>query len=319
LEESDAVRAWRLVVPGAETPAFVDRLTMGSRKRRSEIYRLGGAGPDGADVIAKSERPEVIRTERFLYEDVLPGLGLGALRCYGALEQEKTSWIFLEDAGGERFSESDPVHQAAAANWMGALHVASSRRPDLASHLSAQGPGRYLEHLRRGRSTILSSVGNREIKPADAAVLDAVLRAYDRLEAEWDEFAGFCDSVPQCLVHGDFVGKNAQVRRHNGSADLVLLDWQTAGWGAPAPDVMRLDPVLYQRAVGEAWPHLELEDIDELRRIGTVFRAVAAIDWESRMLAYPWVDGALRNIQSYEGWLYLAGRGASYRTGSVGL
>jgi aminoglycoside phosphotransferase (APT) family kinase protein len=129
----------------------------------------------------------------------------------------------------------------------------------------------------------------------------------------------FCDAVPSCLVHGDFVPKNAHVRIAGKETRLLLMDWQTAGWGSPAPDVMRLDAAAYRSAVESRWPHLDAADITELARIGTIFRAVAAIDWESRMLAHPWVDAALRNIRGYEGWLTLAGKGASYRIGSSSL
>jgi hypothetical protein len=193
--------------------------------------------------------------------------------------------------------------------------VASSERPDLAAALPRQGPERYADHLRRARKTIVENLANAEIRRDDLDVLKAVLRHFDDLEQEWTTLSGFCDAVPRCLVHGDFVPKNAAVRHD----ELMLMDWQTAGWGTPASDVMRLDLDAYAAAIRPGWPHLDHGDVTELARIGTIFRAIAAIDWDSRMLAYPWVDGALRNIRGYEGWLVLARNGGSYRVGSASL
>src|SRR5260370_12582262 len=79
LLEHMAAIAWRKVGPDHGAP---DRITKLKETRRSRVYRLHGAGPRGAPVIAKLCTSAGVAIERAIYEDVLPNLPVTALRFY---------------------------------------------------------------------------------------------------------------------------------------------------------------------------------------------------------------------------------------------
>jgi hypothetical protein len=77
------------------------------------------------------------------------------------------------------------------------------------------------------------------------------------------------------------------------------MDWETAGRGIPAPDLLRLDLPTYCSSVHTAWPHLDLPAVQRQARLGGLFRELAAIHWESTWLAYPWVEQAMARMNKY--------------------
>src|SRR4051794_21792084 len=88
LSEQPAVKAWRALRPGRGDPERVDLLRGRHTKAwKRTVYRLAGAGPGGAAVIAKRCRTEVAVLERTIYEEVLPHLPAPALRYYGFVEE----------------------------------------------------------------------------------------------------------------------------------------------------------------------------------------------------------------------------------------
>src|SRR5687768_9355579 len=99
LLEHPAVRAWARLRHESVEPSGIARL---QKKRKGHVYRLEGIGPGRSDVIAKCSSPERIRTEQFIYEQVLPDLPLSAVRYYGVAEESDAGrcWLFLENADG---------------------------------------------------------------------------------------------------------------------------------------------------------------------------------------------------------------------------
>ncbi len=115
--------------------------------------------------------------------------------------------------------------------------------------------------------------------------------------------------MPATLVHGDFARQNVRVR--HGQAGLVLLpfDWGTAGWGVPAADLAGsatfasqfpgarhilagcADIVAYRSAIGDMWPLLDVESLQRLANVGSIFRVLAAINWDTWMLDRPAATG----------------------------
>jgi hypothetical protein len=83
LLEHPAIEAWAKLQPERVTPTGIARL---QNKIKGCVYRLEGVGPGGSDVIAKCSSPERIRVERTIYEQVLPGLPISAVRYYGCIE-----------------------------------------------------------------------------------------------------------------------------------------------------------------------------------------------------------------------------------------
>lgn len=155
------------------------------------------------------------------------------------------------------------------------------------------------------------------------AVLRGLVTQCDALEGRWGRVQQECERMPRTLVHGDFVVKNVRVRAGPVGPALVPLDWELAGWGPPAPDLVQslltarvasVSPDLgaYGGAVREAWPHLEGPDLHRMAGLGRVFRLLAMTDWLSAKLAYPWVDKALAGLSIYHAELAAALRAGGW-------
>ena len=307
-----AVHAWRQLYPDAEllriTPLRV-------RRRKSTIYRLEGAGPAGSAVIAKwsqrSQRAHAL-IERTVYEKILPGLSVPSLRYYGFLEDSDVDrcWLFLEEATGAEYSRLLAADRAHAARWLGLLHTMAAEAAAKAQ-LPDGGPGRYREFLRSAREGIQQHLGNPVLNPDDVAVLEEVLARLTELDAHWNRVEEPCVGVPQTLVHGDFNGKNLRLRSGSAGTSLLVFDWEDAGWGVPAVDLaqqavpssgLSANPDLptYWSTVRERWSNASHETVRRLACCGTIFRALAALYWESCNLATEWASRSVSNIRLYD-------------------
>ena len=305
LELHPAVAAWQTLGAGRAEPEAVETI---EEKNKSAVYRLLGAGEEGAAVIAKLGRREGLFVERTIYLRVLPRLPVPTLHCYGFLEGEAAHWLFLEEADGRRYSARRAADRALAGRWLGEVHTAVD--PALEAELPDRGPSHYLVHLRLGRVALRQSLARPGLAADERAILETTARLYDRLESSWSRIEEFYDAMPRALVHGDFVQKNARVRNGKAAPELLILDWEVAGWGPPAADLSQtsggaLNPDLtaYCSAVRAHWPGLELNDVVALADYGAVFRSLAAISWESRRLGYGHDTWPVRNIAVYRNWL----------------
>jgi len=295
-----AVAAWREIAPEAPEPESIEVLRQG---RKSATYRLTGAGPGGAPVIAQRSRGSKGQIERTVYERILPHLPVTAPAYLGSRKDTpEYLWLFLEDVGDERCSKTDPEHRALAARWLGLMHT-SAKGVAAARDLPDGGPRRYLDHLRASRDAIVANLRNPALAPDDATLLERLAFRLDSLESSWNGIQEACAGVPATLVHGDFQPKNAYIRPAASGPEVVPIDWETAGWGVPAVDLARLDLATYQAVVQPCWPELRAEDVRRLAACGTVFRALAAIFWVSPQLAYDtahWLILPLSKLRSYE-------------------
>jgi aminoglycoside phosphotransferase (APT) family kinase protein len=115
-------------------------------------------------------------------------------------------------------------------------------------------------------------------------------------------------------VHGDFVGKNIRIRSGPRGYTLLPFDWGDAGWGIPAVDLAQAahpypdfsaSPGVptYCALMRQQWPRIPVQTIERLANCGTLFRCVAALDWEAHDLVYPWRDAALRHMAVYGSWI----------------
>src|SRR5207253_282880 len=169
----------------AECPAPPERLEVLRQGNKSATYRLVGAGPDGTTVIAKRVRTPKALIERTVYEHILPRLSLTTPRYYGfTADGAEYSWIFLEDVGAQRYSETDPAHLGLAARWVGSLH-AGAASIGAARALPDGGPTRYLERLRTGRQAVLDAVANPGLTATDVSLLERLVVDLDTLEHDW--------------------------------------------------------------------------------------------------------------------------------------
>jgi aminoglycoside phosphotransferase (APT) family kinase protein len=289
-----AARAWQETQPGRGEPERIDTLQV---EKKAAVYRLHGVGPGGSAVIAKWCRTTIAAIERTVYEDILPHVPVTALHYYGSAPQDdEFCWLFLEDAGEEHYSPYSKEHGALAGRWLGLMHT-SAARIAAAARLPDRGPSHYLEHLRSARHAVQRNLANPALTGDDVTVLQAIVAQCDLLESRWSRVETCCEGLPSTLVHGDFRPKNVHVRTDQAGLTLFPLDWETAGWGVPAPDLVGVDLGAYWTVVRECWPTLDLQAIQRLANLGTLFRRLAAMNWESASLKSDWLDRPMASMR----------------------
>jgi hypothetical protein len=280
LDWHPAVKAWTAFAGGANQPESLEVLRKG---KKAATYRLVAAGPGGESIIAQHAPAARARIERTVHERILPLLTVTSPRFYGYAEDGgDLAWLFFEDLGDERFSKTDPAHRVLAARWIGSMHTGAAAIA-AARELPDSGPGRYEDHLRVGAELISANLTNQALPPADVSALKQLLADLTTLERRWSTLDAACGSAPATLVHGDVQRKNMYIR----GADLFLIDWETAGWGVPGPDLALVDLTTYWSVVGPVWAGVRLEDLQRLAAVGEIFRQLAAIRWVSPELANP--------------------------------
>jgi aminoglycoside phosphotransferase (APT) family kinase protein len=309
------MRAWRALRPGGVDADRIELLKGRKSTARRSAYRLVGVGPGGVPVIAKRYPRAKALVERLVYTEILPHVtAVSAPRFYGCVDDgdgadDSSCWLCLEDVGGQRYCASNGEHRRLAGRWLGQLHaVATELAPS--SRLPELGSARWLEHVRSARRRIQGNLGNAALTDEDRAVLGAVIGLLDRLEVRWDGVEARCRAMPWTLVHGDFVAKNIAVRPGDGGDVLLPFDWGQAGWGPPALDLAQSPPELeglaanadlsaYGEVVRGYWPGVDLAALREWARLGTVIRAVMAVDWEAASLASDYVMESVARMRLY--------------------
>lgn len=303
LIEHPAVKFWLALGSDRVKPEAIVILKEQRKKHhKSAIYRLGGIGPAGISVIAKRCRRVTAMTEHTIYEEILPHLPVPTLSYHGFVEEPDSEfcWLFLEDAGCEEYSRHVEEHRALAARWLGTMHTsamgvaATARLPD-------RGPRHYLSHLRSARDTILQNFANPALTAQDREILNAILSQFDFVESNWSKVEKLCEGMPRTLVHGDFVGKNLRIRRSSAGIALLTYDWETAGCGLPAADLVQADIAVYWSVVRDCWPNINFQDLQRLVNIGILFRkSLAAINWRTQSLASEWIEHPMSHMIVYE-------------------
>jgi len=286
-----SVAAWREVAPEAPDPECIEVLPHG---QKSATYRLVGAEPDGGPVIAQRSQMSKALIERTVYEQILPHLPVTSPRYYGfKAEDPEYGWLFLQDVGDERYSDTNGQHLALAGRWLALMHGTATSLP-AARRLPDAGPARYLDHARVARRSIRAHLANQ------ARMLEPLAADLDRLESDWPRVESACAGAPLTLTHGAFQPKNARVQREGERIELFPIDWETAGWGVPAADLEAVDLPTYWSAVRPFWPNLRLEDVQRLARAGQIFRWLGAIRGDAEQLAdetAPDPSGPLASLQ----------------------
>jgi hypothetical protein len=90
-----AVKAWRALAHDARDPERIEVLW---RTNESATYRLVGAGPGGAAIIARRSRIAQAWIERRVCEWILPLLPKRVPRyCGFKAESQQFAWLFLAD------------------------------------------------------------------------------------------------------------------------------------------------------------------------------------------------------------------------------
>ena len=298
LADHPALAAWRRLAPGHAAPHGIEVL---KEKGKTAVYRLLGAGPDGSNVVAKCTYRDSVAIELTVYAEVLPRLPVSNLTCYGMADDVdgRFAWLFLEDAGDQWYAAGEAGQRAAAGRYLGLLHTHVPVEA-FKGRLPERGRAHYLDRLRFSRDMILRNISNPSLAPDHVGALRSILSQCDHLESRWPEVDEFCAQLPEVIVHGDFVKKNLRVRNGGGEFVVLPLDWETAGWGTPAADLLRVDMDAYWSLAAGRWPPMTTADRQRLADIGMLFRLIAAVSWEVRTLRSDWVRRAMRNLMLYD-------------------
>jgi hypothetical protein len=298
-----ATKAWLVLFPQLSMP---ERITILRGERRgSIIYRLEGAGPKGGAVIAKHSRSLTAVVEVTIYEEILPHVPVFVPQYYGSLEEPDRGlhWLFIEDAGEVLYSTANSEHRILAAQWLGNLHTyGASLTTEV--NLPDRGLDYYLDILHSVRERILGNLENPALQTDDISLLETIVDQFNLIESHWNEIEAVCVNIPKTVVHGDFVGKNVRVRKSFSGSMLLPFDWESAGYGVPAPDLEGLDIAVYRSTISKCWPYLLIEDVEQLAKIGHFCWLIKYVFWASAKLEYPWIEKTMKNHMGYyHSWL----------------
>ncbi|HET7249389.1 MAG TPA: phosphotransferase [Gemmatimonadales bacterium] len=285
LESHPALLAWR-IFRSCEEP--VQRIEVLRQHGVNAVFRLVGVPAAADTVIAKRMPRAKAQAERTMYERVLPHVPVAVPRYYGALAGDapaSETWLFLEDVGSERYSDTHPEHLALTARWVAGLHGSASAVA-AARELPDGGPDRYYRHLIAAAEKLEQRLSGPGLVRDDVTLLRGVADQVRGLASRWGDVEELCGGLPATVVHGDFRPKNVYLRRTGNGLACYPIDWETAGWGAPAADLTRIDVAAYWSAAREWVEGLSLDAVYRLAQVGQVLRTIAAIDWECTSLRF---------------------------------
>jgi energy-coupling factor transporter ATP-binding protein EcfA2 len=294
--------AWRAV---ASTRSRIDRVERLKAKEQRQVYRLT-IGDGATSVIAKRARRETTLLERTLYETILPQLPSSTLRYFGFVSDpdEQFAWLFLEDAGDDPCSLAD--YGPLAAEWLGTLHGAAAEF-DLPASLPEHTPGRYLEHLRAARTTIMDNLDNPALDADDRRALHALVSTCELIESSWSGIEDVCTGLRRTLVHGDLAAKNLRIRQDEGGPAIVAFDWEWSGFGIPATDVFqfgagatRTDLDRYRSTISAYSRRVDDDELQALVSVGKGFRLLASLDWATTHLPYARPEEGMAALRFFE-------------------
>ena len=305
LTEHPAVRAWECLGLNSGQP---DRIQVLQFDKKTQAFLLEGVGPCRSNVIAKRSNRDRGMLEHKIYSEALAHLPITGIRYYGSLADQDSDflWLFMEQATGEFYSPLEEEHRKLAAGWIGALH-SSAADLSCAADLPARGPDYFLEELHVARNTILQNLSNKLLTDGNLAVLGAVVDQLDLVEKHWTDVHIFAGRMPRTLIHGDLVGKNVRVRTGPTGKHLIVIDWETAGWGMPAVDLSQLggntsispDLDTYGSVINTKWPRMSKRDVTQLSLFGGLFRLINAIRWATKSLPTHWVEDSIEELERY--------------------
>jgi Phosphotransferase enzyme family len=291
-----ATALWVDAEPGGSFPESVE--TLKEPHRKSAVLRLLGAGSDGQPVVAKRAVRSSIEIEARVYRDVLARLPVSATRLLAKVPDGERAWLFLEDAGETPFDSKLDTHRRLAAIWMARVHGGARRLPAV-KELPDRGPGHYFDLLRSVEALLAETLGNPALSAEEIAVVEEVVEACDRLGSQWSSVAAKLAEGPLTITFGGFSSKNARVREGPDEPVLMPFDFESAGYGCPAIDLVYLDGDPYVQEAREWWSGLDVDEFDRLRGVGRILGGLKAIPGERKVLLGPAPSKAVAKLRWY--------------------
>jgi aminoglycoside phosphotransferase (APT) family kinase protein len=270
---------------------------------RARVYRLPAMrGSEG--VVAKRTKREAL--ELLVLREIAPLLPISVPRLLATVDDGTSTWMFMEDAGDVQYVSTTLDHRRALARLLATIH--NNLDGSFAERLPARRSAHYFAHLESAKQRLEAGLANPELPCDGAATLRSTIDLLLHVEHSWGNIEEFDGRARPTLVHGDLVPKNIAVQDRGSTLQLLLLDWEKAGWGNPAPDLARsreakLTPNAlmneYQRSAKGYLRSTPRADTARLAHLGTVYRCLAAIDWDSTRLAVQRLRRPLRVLPLY--------------------
>jgi hypothetical protein len=291
-----AAALWLQAAPaGSSRPDRVE--TLKAEKRKSAVVRLVGAGPEGRSIVAKRAPRDSIALEALVYRRVLSRLSVPAPRLCGLVREDEASWLFLEDAGDLKFDPDLISHRWLASHWTARAH-GEARAAAALAELPERGPDHYLT-LQRSVAGLLQGVPhNPALSDEEAVIVGKVAERVAAIGSSWSEVESRFEG-PQTLVLGGFGPKNARVRDAVEGPELVPFDFESAGRGCPAIDLVYVDGDAYLREARAWWPGLDAAGFERLQGLGRMLRVLKAIPGERSVLLGPSPAKAVAKLRWY--------------------
>lgn len=208
-----------------------------------------GVSPHARDVAVRRGA-----RERYVYEAILAGRGLGTPELYGAVWDETSGqhWLLLEFVHGRMLRQSPLEDWVAAAGWLGRLHrtIAGQEPPFARPGILVNYDDAYFRDM---AERALRAVGSRSSSLHRRLV--AALAGYGAM------IEGFHASRPT-LVHGSFRPKNILVDASAAAARICPVDWELAAVGPPLHDLACLANEVDHRPTIERFCQAYAEETD---------------------------------------------------------
>jgi aminoglycoside/choline kinase family phosphotransferase len=209
------------------------------------------------------------RREIWMYQHVLPRLGIGTPQLYGFRWDPKQGnlWLFIEDVGPHRLCYClDLGFYEQAAEWAARFHASTAGR--------SNDP-----RLLRFDRTHYERVGQRLRAACHERIPEHDLPIVDRALATYDEFVQRVDDLPQGMIHGELFCKNVLIRPDRATNAIAVIDWETTAIGPQYVDLVSLTAGRWSRSQRVAMRRAYFEARHSLADRPTVSPAGDDADW----------------------------------------
>jgi hypothetical protein len=298
---ASALSLWGQVAPDGRPPSHVSILKAPHRK--SAVYRLEGADPRGAAVIAKRARRSTIENERRVYQEILAVLPVPSLRLYGSADDRDRGygWLFMEDAGDRKWSKDSPEHRHLAAEWLARVHRGAERLVGKVS-LPCTGVLYYQDLARSAKQALLEILSKQALPAQSCTLLEQVAAECSAFESRWGDVKRILTRLPTTLALPGFEGKNARVRNPGSGLELLAYDFENAFLGSPAMELRDVDPDVYWEVAGRSWG-LDIDYILLLATLGGALFGLKCIPGEAESLLSEWPEQSLQRMNYYSTYI----------------
>ena len=256
--------------------------------KKSAVYRVWRGGTH-SPVIVKRCATGLGVVERFMYDELLPTIGVEHLELYETTtDQNGAIWLVMEDAGIRRPDLATVTHRRLLTEWVGRLHAATR-------HISRPLvlPDRGLSYFRARLMQCTRELEMRcdqEGNDLDAnATMQRAMESCRRLEFAWPHLTLACEPFASCVVHGDLATENLRIEVAPSGDRLLVLDWEKSGWGVPAIDMLYVEPSSYALSMVKTRGATQAS-IEQLRLVGRFFR----------LLDHQWTTKSLGKLERGE-------------------